>query len=206
MSCIKRAKLRCENGRQFAVCIKYEGEIPDWSELVNEGCVVVEEAVEELYTQVTTNSEALDVSGVSSCLDIGYGNPKTLTNILQTHATFMCEIAQTFSDANFDITSLNLDTDCLVDRCGGTVSTPASLPQLLQILIDQVCANTVQIQANQDQIALNTVAIQNLTNQVTQNTNGITAVQSVTTDLLADVSTIESQITDIQTTLQTCCP
>jgi len=53
--------------KSFAICVEYQGEIPEYSELVDETCVSVEETIDDLYISVGQIKTDTDLSAVTYC-------------------------------------------------------------------------------------------------------------------------------------------
>lgn len=139
MGCGDKRKHTC--GKKVnSVCVKYEGTIPENSDLFGEDCVVVEEVLEDLYTQVGDISEGLDLSELGSCgIDYSPEDPTDLqvNEVLVKHEDLLCGLknfVDNTTSVSFDIN--NIDTKCLEDPCGGTIS---NLEALLQAMIDKLC-------------------------------------------------------------------
>ena len=60
MACDK-IKNRCGKPN-YAKCVDYQGDIPEWSDLEQNGCNDIEEVIEDLYSNVGDIKELLDVS------------------------------------------------------------------------------------------------------------------------------------------------
>ena len=146
MSCINKVKNTCGSNQNYAICTKYEGTVPDWSELVDEDCIVLEETTQELYDEVTKLKEQTDLSDLtSSCdnfvltddADLGFPTVKTFaTDVTSALATLLCPEANSDEATEVDISGWNLDFGCLVDPCDAPIT---KLSQLMQILINAHC-------------------------------------------------------------------
>lgn len=93
MACGDKTNLRCGT-IQYAVCVKYEGELPEYSELE---CANIEETTEELYNLITEIKEQTDMSQLEADC-INYPTERTVLNVLQAMQDFICTQAQTITD------------------------------------------------------------------------------------------------------------
>ncbi len=64
MSCQDKIKNRCK--KVYAKCVAYESTVPEWSGLVDEECLDIEQVVDDLYEIVGEIKEEIDVSEVTS--------------------------------------------------------------------------------------------------------------------------------------------
>lgn len=135
-SCSNKRKDTC--GKKVnSVCVKYEGEIPEESPLSEESCPVVEEVLEDLYSQYGNP----DLSALGNC-GVEYeqeGDELLVPEALLGLEAAICEIKGEDSgnggtNISFDIN--NIDTKCLVNPCGTPIT---NLEQLLQAMIDKIC-------------------------------------------------------------------
>lgn len=61
-------------GKQWATCVHYEGEIPEWSDIdkCKKPCVTVQEVLEDMYKEITRIRESIDTSELARdfhCID-----------------------------------------------------------------------------------------------------------------------------------------
>lgn len=135
--------------KQYAACTFYETSLPEWSELKDESCVVLEETTKELYDSVSDIKDLLNLDWVdNSCIDITKVDGKVnMTNFLKSVYSTLKELkCDPESSANLkkidlDITEYGLDYKCLSDSC--TAVDPNKLSILLQKLIDYSCEEQV---------------------------------------------------------------
>lgn len=130
--------------RLYATCVFYQTDLPEWSELLNQNCVTIEETTEELYNQLTDIRDSLDTSNLGeNCLTYPTNE---IDNIRQqdVNITFEQEICNLKglleSTANPDgHFCSNLDYGDLVnpDNCEGIPTTWCEFAQfVLNILND----------------------------------------------------------------------
>lgn len=56
--------------RTYATCVFYQTDLPEWSELVEQNCVTIEETTEELYNEIDKLKDSLDTSELGNdCID-----------------------------------------------------------------------------------------------------------------------------------------
>jgi|SRR5690606_17021237 len=140
MSCNDK-KIGCQN-KEYAKCVYYEVEVPDWSLLVEEECVNIEETTADIYGEITNLKDRLDFSEITSdCFEIetedGVVTPKSLmTTLVEKVEDLSCE-KECDVKCDIDITDYGLDFKCLVDPCGEPIT---KLSTLLQILINEHCS------------------------------------------------------------------
>lgn len=84
MACNDKLKIRCK--QQSAECIKYERELPTFSEL--EDCVTIAETTEELYDLVGDIKGLLDFTSLTSCQTLP--TPRTPLTLFQTLLNMVC--------------------------------------------------------------------------------------------------------------------
>ena len=93
-----KVKNRCGQ-LQYATCVKYEGNIPEWSDLYDErDCASVEETVEDLYNIAEQIKEDIDLTGLDNeclTLDPAEIKPNTLFQILITK---ICALEETIQE------------------------------------------------------------------------------------------------------------
>src|SRR3972149_7078873 len=118
MSCGDKIKSRC-GGKIYATCLYYEEILPSWSELFNEDCVVQSEVNDEIYTELTTIREKIDVSALtSSCFSIDTNDDNlitvktALTTLVREMDGLLCPDPLSIPN-DINISGWNLDFDCL---------------------------------------------------------------------------------------------
>lgn len=129
--------------RTNSKCVFYDLKVPDYSNLIDEDCVVIEETTEDLYKLVSWLKESVDLEDFEDeCLDLEkvkdtYKKDKNrflVKDVLKELTSKICNLEESADDSNDD--TLELDFKCLVSACGEPIS---SLKDLLQALIDEVC-------------------------------------------------------------------
>lgn len=73
-----------------AVCVPYEGEVPDWSELSERrDCIMVGEVLEDIYKEITRIREAIDVRDLGNdCLSLD--GDKTIAKVVYALENKVC--------------------------------------------------------------------------------------------------------------------
>lgn len=86
MACGDKVNLRCSSPIVYSVCVKYEGELPDYSELE---CANTEETTEELYSLITEIREDSDLSELEAeCLTLP--TDRTIKSVMQVILDKIC--------------------------------------------------------------------------------------------------------------------
>lgn len=86
MACGDKVNLRC-GAIQYSVCIKYEGELPEYSEL--DECANLEQTTEELYSLITEIREDSDLSELEAeCLTLP--TDRTVKSVMQVILDKIC--------------------------------------------------------------------------------------------------------------------
>lgn len=146
--CGDNRKNNCGTKTQ-AICVYYQGYLPEYSELDPE-CVVIEETTEELYTNQEFILESIDTSKlVEDCIDY----PRTSDNkilvvdVLQKLQDEVCNLKENIP-TNTGINITGLDMKCLEDE---PCFNPNSLTGILQTMIDKIC----ELDARVNQLEIN---------------------------------------------------
>lgn len=163
----------CFGEQSFAPCVKYQTELPVWSDLKLQDCVTIADTTEELYSEITALKTEVDLSDLTSeCFTILEDEDtskvtiktfaQTVINILEG---FKCPAEGDFKLNDIDIREYGLDFKCLEDVC----SNPKfpTLSSLLQVLISKACAEDTT-----PQVLINTGAV-DLTSKITHLTTTI---------------------------------
>lgn len=135
-NCGNKVKHTCSE-KNYATCVYYELEVPDFSSLVNQDCITLEETTEDQYNILEGIKAELDLSALGQdCINYGI-NPKTVKSVLLKYEQEICDLKQKVQVLETTaICDMNI-TDCgltLPDNpCGGTFST---LGELLGYLLD----------------------------------------------------------------------
>ena len=73
MSCEDKIKMRCKKG--YASCINYEAEIPEFSTLVGDECISIEEVAEDQYYLLGEIKAEIDLTELDEgCLELPTDN------------------------------------------------------------------------------------------------------------------------------------
>lgn len=140
MGCGNKTKETCGEVT-YATCVDYEGDLGKNSK-ITDNCVTIQETTEDLYYITDDIITDLDMSDLGdNCLTYplieGSVRPKT---VLKVHEDEICEIKEKLEDLNnlknLDITSWNLNLDCLSDQCNNPVTT---LGSLLEAIVSITC-------------------------------------------------------------------
>lgn len=135
-NCGNKIKHTCSE-KNYATCVYYELEVPDFSSLVNEDCITLEETTQDQYNILVDIKSEIDLSALGQdCINYGV-NPKTVKSVLLKYEQEICDLKQKVQVLETTaICDMNI-TDCgltLPDNpCGGTFST---LGELLGYLLD----------------------------------------------------------------------
>lgn len=139
-SCHSKIRHTCGT-KNFASCIDYQTELPEFSELE---CPSIEETTEELYDLVGEIKEETDLSELGEkCLEylLDENDKIVVKNVLLKFEEKICELSEKVNLLeNRPLCEMPLgdcvDTKCLVDSCENPITTWG---QLVQILIDREC-------------------------------------------------------------------
>lgn len=132
-----------------ALCVKYQGDIPEFSSIDENNCpVVVEEVLDDMYELLAETKVDFTKLG---CLE--YETDLTEINLEEVLLKFETEICtlkealeETDTDTDteptedpldFSITDLGLDLECLVDPCGEQIT---NFKPLIQTIITKLCS------------------------------------------------------------------
>ena len=141
-SCGNKVKSTCVE-RTYATCVQYETQLPDFSSLVEQDCVTVEETTEDIYNLIEEVRTEIDLSALGeSCLEYVTVEGKNIVkNVLLKYEQEICllkdrvEVLETEAICNKDITQCGLDLSGLVDQCDAPITT---LGQLLEYLLTRL--------------------------------------------------------------------
>lgn len=140
MGCGNKTKETCGDV-VYATCVDYEGDLGVNTKIVDD-CVTIEETTEDLYSITDDIILDLDTSELGElCLTYplieGTVRPKS---VLKVHETEICQLKEDLEALgdleNLDITSWDIDFECLSDQCENPITT---LGGLLQALVTQSC-------------------------------------------------------------------
>ncbi len=121
-------KSTCGGLKTSSICIVYEGDLPDWSELKEmiPGCVSIEETTQEIYNKVSDIEKSLDTSNIGNeCLSYAKNDDgKIVQSII--NATFEKEICylknSSSSSGGICNTPMCFDSS-LTDQCSQPIKT-----------------------------------------------------------------------------------
>jgi len=132
--CCNNKKNRCAGTIISAICTKYIGNLPSYSEL-DPDCVSIEETTEELYRNQEEILDSLDLSELGNdCIEYQQQSPKLKTKeVLYAFESEICDIKDKLSVNVFQ--EMNLDFKSLTDPCGNDI---ANLKTFFQTLIDEI--------------------------------------------------------------------
>ena len=100
-----KIKHTCGSIKGFATCIKYEKEVPEFSDLFGNDCKDIEQTTEDLYNIVTKLREDSDVSGIlNEC--ITFTSPKTPKSVIEQMYLKLCDLEQRVNNQQELITEL----------------------------------------------------------------------------------------------------
>ena len=116
MACGK-TKMNCIGARQFAMCIETQIEPPEFSVLFEEGCLTVEDVLEDLYTVSGEIKEEIDLSTITaSCITLP--TVKDTKNFIQLILDQICELKTTVEEQAELIATQQLEiTDLQNNNC-----------------------------------------------------------------------------------------
>ncbi len=137
-NCGSKIKHTCAE-KNYATCIYYELEVPDFSSLVDQDCITLEETTEDQYEILGDIKSEIDLSALGeACIEYDV-DPKTVKSVLLQYEQEICDLKdrvntlETTAICDMDITNCGLT---LPDNpCGGTFST---LGELLGYLLDNI--------------------------------------------------------------------
>lgn len=99
-NCNDKIKIRCK--QQSAECVKYERELPTFSELTD--CVSIADTTEELYDFVGEIKTLLDLSDLESCESLP--TPRTPLTVFQKILDMICTQKSTIENMQGTIETL----------------------------------------------------------------------------------------------------
>jgi hypothetical protein len=140
-NCGNKVKHTCSE-KNYATCVYYELEVPDFSSLVDQDCITLEETTEDQYNILEGIKSEIDLSALGQdCINYGI-NPKTVKSVLLKYEQEICDLKDRVNTLETTaICDMNI-TDCgltLPDNpCGGNFST---LGELLGYLLDNTQTN-----------------------------------------------------------------
>lgn len=138
-NCGNKIKHTCAE-KNYATCVYYELEVPNFSSLVNQDCNTLEETTEDQYNLIDEIKSEIDLSvlgqGCLTYVTTPEGK-KVVKNVLLKYEQEICDLKtrigtlETTAICNMNITDCNLNIPA--NPCGGTFST---LGELLGYLLD----------------------------------------------------------------------
>ena len=119
--------------KQFAVCVKYETELPEWSN-IDDCYVSLEQTTEELYNGISDIKEELDSSKLkSNCLDV---EDKKQNEINQILVDAVCDIKETLLDRGGDFNLCDLDYGDLLEEGPCDINKPTTICEFAQFVLN----------------------------------------------------------------------
>lgn len=138
-NCGNKIKNTCAE-KNYATCIYYEQEVPNFSGLVEESCITLEDTTKDIYTVLTGIKSELDLSALGDDCEFAE-QPSTynVKNVLKSYENEICTLKQRVLELENEALCNKLVTGCvdltgLVDQCNSPIST---LGELLQYLVDK---------------------------------------------------------------------
>lgn len=137
-NCGNKIKHTCAE-KNYATCVYYELEVPDFSSLVDQDCITLEETTEDQYNLIGGVKSEIDLSALGQdCINYGV-NPKTVKSVLLKYEQEICDLkakVQTLeTTAICDINITECDLNLPDNGCGQPFST---LGELLGYLLDNI--------------------------------------------------------------------
>lgn len=133
MGCNKNKTANSCLEKTNAVCVKYETDLPEWSE-INDCYVSLEDTTEELYDVVGDLKESLDSSNLKSeCLDV---KDKKQFEINQEFINAICEIKDTMLDRGGDFNLCDLDYGDLLEEGPCDINRPTTICEFAQFVLN----------------------------------------------------------------------
>lgn len=143
MNCGDKIKASCAK-KQYTTCLYEEQDLPTWSNMHGEECVTQQEINEELYNNVSALNAGNDFSNLASdCFKIKTNNTNVITplsfaeTLLEKVESLICP-DENERPNDINISTWNLDFDCLVAACDAPIT---KLSHAFQLLVTQACAN-----------------------------------------------------------------
>lgn len=119
--------------KQHAICVKYETDLPEWSE-IDDCYVSLEHTTEELYEEVTKIKDEIDNTKLKSdCLEV---EGKKQNEINQIILDSICDIQESLEHSSSDLSLCNLDYDGLLENGICDIDKPKTLCEFAQFVLD----------------------------------------------------------------------
>ncbi len=110
MSCEGSLKQRCK--KVYAKCVAYESEVPDFSGLIEDECINIEEVADDLYELVGEIKEEIDLTELeNSCLTLPVD--LTVKNVIQLLIDTICTQQETIETMQTTITTMQASIEDL---------------------------------------------------------------------------------------------
>jgi hypothetical protein len=139
-NCGNKIKHTCAE-KNYATCVYYELEVPDFSSLVGEDCITLEETTEDIYELIGDIKSEIDLSALGeACIEYDV-NPKTVKSVLLQYEQEICDLRaevdtlKTTAICDIDITECGIDLSGINNNCSSPVTT---LGELLAYLVDNI--------------------------------------------------------------------
>jgi hypothetical protein len=137
-NCGNKIKHTCSE-KNYATCVYYELEVPNFSNLVGEDCKTLEETTEDQYDILEGIKSEIDLSDLGEdCLTYEV-TPKTVKSVLLQYEQEICDLRakvealETTAICDINITNCGIDLSGINNNCSSPVTT---LGELLAYLVD----------------------------------------------------------------------
>lgn len=104
-----------------AKCVDYEGILRENSTLDEDGCINVEEVIEDIIVAVDQNTEDLDFTEFGCCLEYEVSDTDrglTLKDVVETHESLLCDIVKKIDGEQTEEGHNNCgENNCEDDNC-----------------------------------------------------------------------------------------
>lgn len=146
MGCGNKIKQTCIGNENYATCIQYELDLPEFSN-ITEDCYSLEETTEDTYELIGEIKSEIDLSELGeNCLTYVQEDNKTLVkNVLLKYEEEICELKQQVENlqdgtsiCNQSVIGCNINFGDLEDACGETITT---LGEAIQAMANQINLN-----------------------------------------------------------------
>lgn len=138
MGCSNKIKHTCVDSMK-AECVDYEGTVNSQSELIDEGCLSIEDTTQDIYNQL----EEIDVTDIDDCLEYAETDGKILIkDVVKKHGEEICllkeqlETLEGTAICDTVISGCGIDFSCLETQCGNEIQT---LKDWIQAVTNKIC-------------------------------------------------------------------
>lgn len=139
-NCGNKIKHTCAE-KNYATCVYYELDVPNFSSLVDEDCKTLEETTEDQYTILEDIKSEIDLSDLGENCLIYEVTPKTVKSVLLQYEQKICdleaevEILKTTAICDINITNCGIDLSGINNNCETEVTT---LGELLEYIVNTI--------------------------------------------------------------------